>query len=292
MAFIVLQRQRAVVSSVSKLVRNIQSATTSSTAPIECYIEKLEMHPGISILNFNRPSAKNALGRNLMSQFTASLKQLRFDPSVRVVIVRSLADKAFCSGADLKERKTMKEQEVAEFVHGLRAAFTDLETLAIPTISVIDGAAMGGGLELALATDMRVAGSGAKIGLPETKLAIIPGAGGTQRLPRLIGAAKAKELIFTGRILNNIQAADIGIVNYAVEGSGYDKALELAKEILPQGPVAIRMAKLAVDKGIQLDLSSGMAFEQTCYAQVIPTADRIEGLAAFSEKRTPIYKGK
>lgn len=172
----------------------------------------------------------------------------------------------------------------------------------MPTISVIDGAALGGGLEMALATDIRIAGSEAKLGLPETKLAIIPGAGGTQRLPRLIGLSKAKELIFTGQVLGNTRAAELGLVNYAVQGSGYDKALEMAGSILSGGPVAIRMAKLALDKGSQLDLyalvthhshnsSSGLAFEQACYAQIIPTQDRLEGLAAFKEKRKPVYKG-
>ncbi|RKO86995.1 ClpP/crotonase-like domain-containing protein, partial [Blyttiomyces helicus] len=165
---------------------------------------------GITVLEFNRPAAKNALGRVFMAQFREALEKLRFDESVRVVIVRSLVDRVFCAGADLKERTKMNPMEVASFVHGLRTAFGDLESLPVPTISAIDGAAMGGGLEVALATDIRVAGSGAKLGLPETKLAIIPGAGGTQRLPRLIGLPKAKELVFTARILSPKDALDIG----------------------------------------------------------------------------------
>ena len=127
----------------------------------------------------------------------------------------------------------------------------------MPTISLLDGAALGGGLEMALSTDIRIAGDGAKLGLPETKLAIIPGAGGTQRLPRLIGLSKAKELIFTGSVLNSKQALELGLVNHAVEGGAentFEKGLELARRILPQGPIAIRMAKLAMDKGSQLDL--------------------------------------
>ncbi|RHZ86203.1 hypothetical protein Glove_53g29 [Diversispora epigaea] len=211
----------------------------------------------------------------------------------RVVVLRSLVDRAFCSGADLKERANMSPNEVKKFIQNIQRVFRDLETLPIPTIAVIDGAALGGGLELALCCDIRVSGKSAKIGLPETKLAIIPGAGGTQRLSRLIGIAKAKELIFTGRILNSQNALDSGIVNYAVqEGSSYPFALKLAKEILPNGPIALEMAKLAIDRGIQLDLDSALEFENACYAQVIPTEDRIEGLKAFREKRPPIYGGR
>jgi methylglutaconyl-CoA hydratase len=161
--------------------------------------------------------------------------------------------------------------------------------------------ALGGGLELALATDIRIAGPLAKLGLPETKLAIIPGAGGTQRLPRLIGAAKAKELIFTGKILNSKEAADIGLVNDHVDsGTGFEKALELSSLIVQGGPIAMKMAKLAITKGLQMDMyyfqlnhrNSGLFVEELCYAQVIPTQDRLEGLAAFKEKRKPVYKGK
>ncbi|KAG0902131.1 hypothetical protein G6F34_002316 [Rhizopus arrhizus] len=165
-------------------------------------------------------------------------------------------------------------------------------TLPIPTIAAIDGPAFGGGLEMALSCDIRIAGPSSKMGLTETKLAIIPGAGGTQRLPRLIGVAKAKELIFTGEILDANKAKEYGIVNHSANDSAYEKSLELAKSILPQGPIAIRMAKLAIDRGAHLDMDSGLEIEQSYYAQVIPTEDRLEGLKAFKEKRKPMYKGK
>ncbi|KAI9101995.1 ClpP/crotonase-like domain-containing protein [Phlyctochytrium arcticum] len=264
--------------------------TVSTHSDRECFVERLEAQDkGIAVLNLNRPASKNALGRVFMQQFASALEGLRFDESVRVVIVRSLVDRVFCAGADLKERTTMSPPEVAAFVHSLRSNFGNLESLPVPTIAAIDGAALGGGLEMALATDLRLAG--AKLGLPETALAIIPGAGGTQRLPRLIGIPRAKQLIFTAQKLNAKEAAEIGLVNEATDGSAYEKALELARKIVDKGPVAIRMAKLAIDKGSQLDLSSGLAFEQTCYAQVIPTKDRLEGLAAFKEKRAPVYTG-
>ncbi|KAL7747745.1 hypothetical protein RI367_006867 [Sorochytrium milnesiophthora] len=276
------------------------SASATSSSSRECYIDYLDgKDSGIALLSLNRPAAKNALSKNLLSEFRECIEELRFSSTTRVTILRSQVDRVFCAGADLKERVNMTPAEVARFVTMLRQSFSELETLPMPTIAAIDGAALGGGLEMALCCDLRVAGPGAKIGLPETKLAIIPGAaraGGTQRLPRLIGVAKAKELVFTARVLSSTQAQEYGVVNYAATDESATpavaRALTLAREMLPQGPVAMRMAKLAIDRGAQLDLASGLAFEQTCYAQVIPTQDRIEGLRAFAEKRTPQYKGE
>jgi methylglutaconyl-CoA hydratase len=248
---------------------------------------------GIVLLGLNRPESKNALGRTLMDAFRQALTELRFDSSARVVILHSVVPGVFCAGADLKERASMKPAEVSAFVHGLRSAFTELEDLPMPTIAAIDGAALGGGLELALACDLRVLGADAKLGLPETSLAIIPGAGGTQRLPRLVGQSQAKALIFTGRRLNAEEALTLGLANHAVpSGRALDRAKALAREILPNGPIAVRMAKQAINRGSEVDRDSGLMIEQACYAQVIPTQDRLEGLAAFKEKRKPIYRGE
>ncbi|HJW71614.1 MAG TPA: enoyl-CoA hydratase-related protein [Geothrix sp.] len=248
---------------------------------------------GIVLLGLDRPAAKNALGRQLMTEFRQALAELRFDASVRVLVVHSLVPGVFCAGADLKERAGMSPAETAAFVHGLRSGFTELEDLPMPVIAVLEGAAFGGGLELALAADLRVAGAEARMGLVETSLAIIPGAGGTQRLPRLIGAARAKELIFSSRRIGAEDAAQVGLVNrVAPAGQALEAALALAREILPNGPVALRMAKQAVNRGLELDRDSGLAFEQACYAQIIPTQDRLEGLAAFREKRKPQYRGE
>lgn len=247
---------------------------------------------GIVLLGLDRPEAKNALGRQLMEDFRRILAEVRFDPAVRVVVLHSLVPGVFCAGADLKERAAMSMPEVAAFVHGLRAGFTDLEDLPMPVIAAMEGAAFGGGLELALAADLRVAGADARMGLVETSLAIIPGAGGTQRLPRLIGRSRAKELIFTARRIGAAEAERLGLVDRLVPaGQALEAALALAREILPNGPVALRMAKLAVNRGAELDRDSGLAFEQACYAQVIPTQDRLEGLAAFRDKRKPRYTG-
>lgn len=244
-------------------------------------------------MNLNRPATRNALGKNMMDEFRSALSKIRFDQDVRVVVLTSTTPKVFCAGADLKERSAMSKAEVAAFVYGLRTAFTDLANLPTPTIAAIEGAALGGGLEMALACDFRIAGSEAILGLPETALAIIPGAGGTQRLSRVVGVAKAKELTFTARRLKSEEASAIGLVNKAVPaGEAFNSALELAREILPNGPIAVRMAKEAIDKGSQVDIATAMAIEQACYAQVIPTSDRIEGLNAFKEKRKPVYKGE
>lgn len=260
----------------------------------EVQVEHLEQEDtGISTITLNRPNSKNALGTAMLREFVSTIAALRFNPDTRVVILRSSVPRVFCAGADLKERATMTRAEVAAFVYGLRNAFTDLSTLPMPVIGAIEGAALGGGLELSIACDFRIAGVDAVFGLPETGLAIIPGAGGTQRLPRLIGVARAKELIFTGRRLTATEALAYGLVSsVAPAGHAYANALTLAREILPRGPLAIRAAKEAIDRGMETDLTTGLAIERSCYAQVIPTADRLEGLKAFAEKRAPVYKGE
>merc|ERR1712131_458334 len=191
----------------------------------------------------------------------------------------------------------MHQSEVGPFVTKARGLITELGNLPMPVIAAIDGAALGGGLEMALACDIRVSSNSAKMGLVEAKLAIIPGAGGTQRLPRVIGVAKAKELMFAARVVDGTEAAAIGLVSHSVEqnqagDAAYLRALDLAREFNPQGPIAIRMAKLAINQGIEVDLATGLAIEEACYAQVIPTKDRLEGLAAFKEKRPPRFKGE
>lgn len=261
---------------------------------MEVRIERLSgSDAGLVLLGLDRPAAKNALGRQLMVEFRQAMVDFRSDPAVRVVVVHSLVPGVFCAGADLKERADMTQAEAAAFVHGLRSAFTELAELPMPVIAAIEGAAFGGGLELALCADLRVAGAEAKVGLVETALAIIPGAGGTQRLPRLIGMSRAKELIFTARRIGADEAGRLGLVDRVVApGKALESALALAREILPNGPIALRMAKRAVHQGLELDLASGLALEQACYAEVLPTQDRLEGLAAFREKRKPHYRGE
>lgn len=231
-----------------------------------------------------------------MTNFHNALTNITQDENVRVVVLRSEVPNIFCAGADLKERLTMPVNLVNKFVTSLRELMFRVYNLPVPTITALDGLALGGGMELALSTDIRIGAKNSKMGLVETKLAIIPGAGGTQYLPRLINPAIAKELIFTSKILTSSEALELGILNHNVEqndngNAAYLKALETAKEILPNGPVAIKMAKVAINRGVEVDLHTGLNIEQACYGQLIPTNDRIEGLNAFKEKRKPQYQG-
>ncbi|XP_070352080.1 methylglutaconyl-CoA hydratase, mitochondrial isoform X2 [Equus asinus] len=243
------------------------------------YLE--EENRGIVVLGINRAYAKNSFSKNLIKMLSKAVDALKSDKKVRTIIVRSEVPGIFCAGADLKERVKMNSSEVGPFVSKIRAVINEIANLPVPTIAAIDGLALGGGLELALACDIRVAASSAKMGLVETKLAIIPGGGGTQRLPRAIGMSLAKELIFSARVLDGQEAKAVGLVSHVLEqnqegDAAYRKALDLAREFLPQGPVAMRVAKLAINQGME----------------TIPTKDRLEGLLAFKEKRPPRYKGE
>ncbi|XP_071816111.1 methylglutaconyl-CoA hydratase, mitochondrial-like isoform X2 [Apostichopus japonicus] len=257
----------------------------------------LRPNSSIAVIGLNRPEAMNSFSKNLVQKLEDAIGAVEFDKNVRTVIIRSLAPGIFCAGADLKERAKMPVNEVGPFVARLRGMIGKLNTLPFPVIAALDGTAVGGGLELALSCDFRIAANTAKMGVVETRLAIIPGAGGTQKLPRLVGPAKAKELIFTAKVVDGLEAERIGLVNYSVpqndnQDAAFQRSLNLAREILPNGPVAVKMAKLAIDKGIEVDLASGLAFEGAYYAQTIPTKDRIEGLTAFKERRKPVYTGE
>ncbi|CAD6243171.1 unnamed protein product [Miscanthus lutarioriparius] len=248
---------------------------------------------GIVELRLERPEAKNAIGKEMLQGLRSAIQEVEADTAANVVLVASSVPKVFCAGADLKERRLMGPTEVRDFVNSLRSTFSSFEALSIPTIAVVEGVAFGGGLELALSCDLRICGEDAKFSLPETGLAIIPGAGGTQRLPRIVGRSRAKELIFTGRRFDAVEAVTMGVVNYCVPaGEAYQKALELAREINQKGPVAVKMAKKAINQGAEVDMPSALAVEEECYEQVLHTQDRLEGLAAFAEKRKPVYKGK
>lgn len=252
---------------------------------------------GVVVFGLNRPAAKNSFSKNLVLQLCDAVESVKFDTNARVIILRSTTPGIFCAGADLKERQTMPPKAVGPAVAKARRLIYDLENLPMPIIAAIDGHALGGGLEMALACDLRVAADSAKMGLVETRLAIIPGAGGTQRLPRVVGPSLAKELIFTARVLSGEDAAKIGLVNHSVPqndsgDAAYQRAITLAQEILPNGPVGIKMAKQAINKGMEVDINTALSIEEACYAQVIPTKDRLEGLLAFKEKRKPEYKGE
>lgn len=243
-------------------------------------------------LTLQRPEQRNALSRSLVAEMDSIFMQVAEDPNVSVVVVRGSGTKAFCAGADLKEREGMPDDEVVACVDAIRHCFERLAQLPQITIACLNGVALGGGLELALACDLRYASSEAKLGLPETRLAIIPGAGGTQRLPRIVGVARAKELIFTGRVLPAAQALEVGLVHAVFPAEDLDREVNAVIENLTTaGPLALRAAKWAINLGMRGDLQQGLLIEKDAYAQVVPTYDRREGLLAFKEKRPPIYKG-
>lgn len=247
---------------------------------------------GIGLITLSRPEAANAMSVQLLEELGATLDQVNRDPAIRVVLLTGAGEKAFCAGADLKERQGMSDRQVKEIVRLIGATVTKVETLAQPVIAVINGVAFGGGLELALACDLRIAARHAKVGLTETSLGIIPGAGGTQRLPRLIGIEKAKELIYTARRLHAEQAKSYGLVTSVYEGHELlDKALQLAGEIAKNAPLALVQAKLAINQGVEVDLTTGLKIESLAYNELISTQDRLEGLRAFQEKRAPHYLG-
>ncbi len=246
-----------------------------------------------AVLRLNRPEVMNSLNFELLNALKDAVWDLRFQNNVRAVIITGAGEKAFCAGADLKERAGMSQDEVRKFIYMIRNLFTEIEALNKPVIAAVNGVALGGGTELLMACDLRIASMNAKMGLTETRLAIIPGGGGTQRLPRLIGKGKAKELILTGRRVDAREAHDIGLVNKICEPAHLmDEAREMASLICEGGPIALEQAKYAIDAGMETDLHTGLAIESNAYWLTIPTEDRLEGLAAFREKRKPVYKGK
>ena len=253
----------------------------------------IEERDGILILTLNRPEIMNSLNFAMLKALKAQIEAVRFNTDIRVVIITGAGEKAFCAGADLKERVTLSPIQVKEFITTIRNLFAAIEELNKPVIAAVNGVALGGGTELAIASDIRIASSNATMGLTETRLAIIPGAGGTQRLPRLVGKGKAKELIFMGQRIDAAEALRIGLVNRTCQPEELlNEAIKMAETICEAGPIAIEQAKYAINAGLETDLHTGLAIESNAYWITIPTEDRLEGLAAFREKRKPVYKGK
>ena len=248
---------------------------------------------GVRVLTLNRPEVMNAFNFGLLNALGKQIEAIRYEDSVRVVIITGAGERAFCSGADLKERRSLTPVQVKQYIHTIRDLFSRVEILIKPVIAAVNGIALGGGTELALAADIRIAADNATLGLTETRLAIIPGAGGTQRLPRLVGKGKAKELIFTGRRVGAEEALAMGLVNQVTASQDLLPACQaMAAMICEAGPLAVAQAKYAINTGMETDLKTGLGIESNAYWLLIPTEDRLEGLAAFREKRKPVYKGK
>ena len=253
----------------------------------------VEEKNGVVTLTLNRPEVMNSLNFPMLHALRDQIETLRFKPDIRVIIITAAGEKAFCAGADLKERATLPADKVKEFILTIRNLFTSIEQLNKAVIAAVNGIALGGGTELALASDIRIASLNASMGLTETRLAIIPGAGGTQRLPRLVGRGKAKELIFTGQRIGAQEALDIGLVNKICEPKDLmAESNKMAAMICEAGPIAIEQAKYAINNGLETDIHTGLDIESNAYWVCIPTEDRLEALAAFKEKRKPIFKGK
>lgn len=262
------------------------------------YTQQLDETGHIAILTLNRIDKKNALSKEFALAIESNVAKIATQESnVRAVVVRSTVPGIFCAGADLKERLGMTLNEIAPMSGLLRKVFTDISRLKCPTIAAIDGHALGGGLELALACDIRVVGSNVKLGLVETNLGIIPGAGGTQRLPRIVGIARAKEMILMAKVIDGLAAASMGLVAQCIEqnsngDAAFQKAVQMANVIASRGPIGVRAAKQAINEGMEVTLEEGLIIEGKCYDQVVPTNDRIEGLKSFVEKRPPKFTGK
>jgi enoyl-CoA hydratase/carnithine racemase len=248
---------------------------------------------GIVIATLNRPEKMNALNKEVFEQLKNLLTLIETDSTARVLIITGAGDKSFCVGADLKERQGMNEKDILVRMDFVKGIYLKLERLKIPTIAAINGTALGGGLELALACDLRVAPEKTVFGLPEVDLAIIPGNGGTQRLSRLIGLAKALELILLAKRFTSEEALALNLVNAVVaQNQVMNRAIQFANKLLESGPIGIRQAKLAIRGGYERSYEHALDFEVECYKSVLYSKDRIEGIKAFIEKRKPAYRGE
>jgi len=253
----------------------------------------LEIQNHVAVITINRAEALNAFDYDTLLELKQKIESIRVNQEVRAVIFTGAGEKAFSVGADLKERRHLTEEQVKRNLNKINEVFTDIDLLPQPTVAAINGFAFGGGMELALACDFRIAAHDAVMGLTETSLAIIPGAGGTQRLPRLIGQAKALELILTARRLTANEADHYGMLTRVVDRSNLlSECFAFCSQLLANGPVAIQQAKFAIKNGMNADMHTGLQIERKAYEITLPTEDRIEALQAFSEKRKPNFKGK
>ncbi|MGX9135841.1 enoyl-CoA hydratase-related protein [Rummeliibacillus sp. JY-2-4R] len=244
------------------------------------------------MVTLNRPEAMNAFNYEMLEELCDVVESIRINSNIHVVIFTGSGGKSFSVGADLKERKILSEQLVKRNLNKIGELFSAIEKLPQPTIALINGYAFGGGMELALCCDFRIAVENSQMGLTETSLAIIPGAGGTQRLPRIIGEAKALELILTAKRITAQDALQLGLITATYSRANIEEGVkQLTSRILSNGPIAVQQAKFAIKNGMNTDLQTGLQIERKAYEITIPTVDRIEALEAFANKRKPRFKG-
>ena len=260
----------------------------------EAFPVEVEQRGTVSVFTIARPERMNSLSRATLRALGKLTREAIANPLVRAIVVTGSGDKAFCAGADLKERQGMSENDVRAQVELYRSELGVLDTSPKPVVAAINGVAFGGGLELALMCDLRVCASHAQLALPETTLGIIPGAGGTQRLPRVVGEARAKEMILLGRRLGPAEALAWGLVNRITpEGvSVVDDAIAFIHPVAEGAPVAQAAALEAIDRSFDVSLALGLELEKVSYDKVLVSEDRREALAAFAEKRKPRFSGR
>ncbi|RCG32294.1 enoyl-CoA hydratase/isomerase family protein [Sphaerisporangium album] len=252
---------------------------------------RVESGGGIATIRLDRPKM-NALNGQMQQELGACARQVDADPDVRAVVIYG-GERVFAAGVDIKEMAHMGYAEMSAHSGGLQACFTAVAKIGKPVVAAITGYALGGGCELALCADFRVAGAGAKLGQPEIALGIIPGAGGTQRLPRLIGPARAKDLIFTGRHVDAAEALAMGLVDKVVpDADVHTEAVALAERFAAGPPLALRAAKQAIDHGLDVDLDTGLEIERLHFSALFATEDAHTGLTAFTQKTKPEFTGR
>ncbi|RPH50206.1 MAG: enoyl-CoA hydratase/isomerase family protein [Desulfobacteraceae bacterium] len=251
-----------------------------------------KIEEGIGTIVFNRPKALNALNSELLEEFSCALEEISGNEDIKVLILTGAGEKSFVAGADITELAKFNSLEGKIFAKKGQSIISKLQELPIPVISAVNGFALGGGSEIALASDFIYASEKAVFGLPEINLGIIPGFGGTQRLPRLIGINKAKEMIFTGRMITASEALGFGMVNRVVVPEALmDETIKTAKIIASKGKVSLRAAKQAINGGINADLATGCSIEVDSFALCMSSRDAKEGTSAFLEKRKADFKG-
>jgi enoyl-CoA hydratase len=252
-----------------------------------------QVDEGIATITFHRPKALNALNQALLAEWSQALDAIAAEEDIRVLILTGAGEKSFVAGADIAELATYTPLQAKIFSRAGHSVIAKLQELPIAVIAAVNGFALGGGSEIALACDFIYASENARFGLPEITLGLIPGFGGTQRLPRLIGANRAKELIFTGKMISANEAAQIGLVNKVVApGALMEEVLKTARDIAAKGRVSLREAKQAVNRGLDADLATGCSLETDAFALTLASPDAKEGTAAFLEKRKPLFTGK
>lgn len=245
----------------------------------------------ILVVTFNRPEAMNAMNTKLITETLNLFREQAYNDKLRCVVITGAGEKAFSAGGDLKERNGMSDSTWKKQHHLIEDKALAIKDFPVPVIAAVEGFAIGGGCEVALMTDFIIASETAKFGLAEIKRGILPGAGGLQNLARAIGVRRAKELIYTGRLFDAKLAYEWGMVNRVVQkGQALNVALEIAKEIVESAPIPTKLAKVSVSRGVEVDFHTAYQLDLAAYNVTVPTEDRLEGVAAFNEKRKPIWK--